>query len=158
MYKQGDLALNPTATRVSWNRLAVQVQEIVSYSDQLSQQLGIATDQATFYSNLSILILLGVFSLLILTSYLIVYRRVSSIHLAELQNGANVGRIRQLNYTIPEKGGSPQNGDSIGAFNQMTVDLREVIALKTDLEQEIAQRRKAEMDLLQKNEDPQCRV
>ena len=149
--QQGGLALNPTATRVSWNRLAVQVQEIVSDSDQLSQQLGIATDQATFYSNLSILILLGVFSLLILTSYLIVYRRTLS-SIAELQNGANVVGSGNLNYTIPEKG-DDEIRDLIGAFNQMTVDLREVIALKTDLEQEIAQRRKAEMDLLQKNED-----
>jgi PAS domain S-box-containing protein len=149
--QQGDLSLNPAATRVAWNRLAVQVQEIVSDSDQLSQQLGIATDQATFYSNLSILILLGVFSLLILTSYLIVYRRTLS-SIAELQNGANVIGSGNLNYTIPEKG-DDEIRDLIGAFNQMTVNLRKVTASKTDLEQEIARRRKAEIDLLQKNED-----
>ena len=139
--QQEQLSIDPTTTRVSWNRLAVQVQEIVSDSDQLSQLLGTATDQAKLFSNILILLLLAIFSLFILASYLIIYDRMLS-SIAALHDGASIIGSGNLNYTIPEKG-DDEIRDLVGAFNQMTTNLKVVTTSKANLEREIVSTQKS---------------
>ena len=148
---QGNSAIDPQATRVSWNRLAVQILGMVSDSARLSQLLNDETDQVKSVGNLLILLLLGTFSLFVLTSYLIIFRRALS-SIEDLQVGAKVIGSGDLNFSIPERG-DDEIHDLSRAFNRMTASLKDITASKADLEHEIIVRRKAEEEVGEKNEE-----
>jgi len=148
---QGDPAIDLAVVQVSWSRLAVQTQGIVFDAGRLSLLLRDEADQVKQVSNLLIFLLMGTFSLFILTSYLIVFRRtITSI--AKLQDSVKVIGSGDLNHVIPEKG-DDEIRDLSRAFNQMTVDLKEVTASKAELEREVAERKKAEEEVGERNEE-----
>ena len=138
---QGDPAIDLAVVQVSWSRLAVQTQGIVFDTGRLSHLLRDEADQVKQVSNLLIFLLMGTFSLFILTSYLIVFRRTLT-SIAELQDGVKVIGSGDLGHVIPEKG-DDEIRDLSRAFNQMTVDLKGVTASKVELEQEVAEPQKS---------------
>jgi PAS domain S-box-containing protein len=148
---QGDPATDLAVIQVSWSRLAVQTQGIVFDAGRLSHLLRDEADQLKQVSNLLIFLLMGTFSLFILTSYLIVYRRTLT-SIAGLQEGVKVIGSGDLDHVIPEKG-DDEICDLSRAFNQMTVDLKGVTASKAELEREVASRKKAEEEVGERNEE-----
>jgi PAS domain S-box-containing protein len=149
--RQGDPATDLAVVQVSWSRLAVQTQGIVFDAGRLSHLLRDETDQVKQVGTFLIFLLMGTFSLFILTSYLIVFRRtITSI--AELQDGVKVIGSGDLSHVIPEKG-DDEIRDLTQAFNQMTVNLKGVTASKVELEQEVANRKKAEEEAGERNEE-----
>lgn len=91
------------------------------------------------------------FMVLILTTsplgyVLIRTRRSITSDLTKLREGTEVVRSGNLDYAI-----AVERNDEIGeltrAFNRMAADLKKVTASKTDLEKEMAERRKAETEL-----------
>jgi len=148
---QGDPAIDLAVVQVSWSRLAVQTQGIVFDAGRLSHLLRDEADQVRQVGNLLIFLLMGTFSLFILTSYLIVFRRtITSI--AGLQEGVKIIGSGDLDHVIPEKG-DDEICDLSRAFNQMTVDLKGVTASKAELEREVACRKKAEEEVGERNEE-----
>ena len=149
--RQGDLATDLAVVQVSWSRLAVQTQGIVFDAGRLSHLLRDEADQVKQVSNLLIFLLMGTFSLFILTSYLIVFRRTLT-SIADLQDGVKIIGSGDLGHIIPEKG-DDEIRDLSRAFNQMTVDLKGVTASKAELEQEVTERKKAEEEVGERNEE-----
>ena len=149
--QQGDPATDLAVVQVSWSRLAVQTQGIVFDAGRLSHLLRDEADQVKQVSNLLIFLLMGTFSLFILTSYLIVFRRTLT-SIAELQDGVKVIGSGDLGHVIPEKG-DDEIRDLSRAFNKMTVDLKGVTASKGELEREVAERKKAEEEVGERNEE-----
>jgi PAS domain S-box-containing protein len=148
---QVNSAVDPVAVQISWSRLAVQTQGISSDAERLSQLLHAEAEQIKQTGNLLILLLMGTFSLFILTSYLIVYRRTLT-SLGNLQEGVKVVGSGNLGHVIEEKS-DDEIGDLARAFNQMTTDLKNITASKVELEKEIADRLKVENALQQRTED-----
>ena len=100
----------------------------------------IATSKAT--ANLFVILLIGVFSVFVLISYLLFYGRILR-SIEEMQKGAEIVGSGNLEFTIVDE--SPDEiGDLSRSFNRMTTDLKRVTASKTELEQEIIQRKNAE--------------
>jgi PAS domain S-box-containing protein len=148
---QDDPAIDFALVQVSWSRFAVQTQGIVFDAGRLSHLLRDEADQVKQVSNLLIFLLMGTVSLFILTSYLIVFRRTLT-SIAELHDGVKVIGSGDLNHAIPEKG-DDEIRDLSRAFNQMTVDLKGVTASKAELEQEVSNRKKAEEEVGERNEE-----
>jgi PAS domain S-box-containing protein len=89
-----------------------------------------------------IYVMVGLFGVLLLVSYLLTYGRILK-SIARLQAGAAVIGSGKLDFKIEEKK-NDEIGDLSHAFNRMTSSLKEVTASKADLEREMAQRKKAE--------------
>ena len=89
--------------------------------------------------------MLGVFGAFLLIMYLITYRRTLK-SISNLQEGIEIISSGNLDYSIPTK-----KEDEISklsqAFNKMTTNLKKITASKSDLEQEIAGRKQAEISL-----------
>jgi nitrate/nitrite-specific signal transduction histidine kinase len=147
---QGDPSIDSAMVQVFWSRLAVQTQGIVFDAGRLSNLLRDEADQVKRVTNLLIFLLMGTFSLFILTSYLLVYRRILT-SITELQDGVQVIGSGDLCHVIPEKGDDEIRDLSRG-FNQMTVNLKEVTASRAELEREVAERKKAEEEVRKSEE------
>jgi two-component sensor histidine kinase/methyl-accepting chemotaxis protein len=148
---QGTPAADQAAIQVSWSRLAVQTQGMAFDAGRLSQMIGEEMNGVKGTSNDLILLLMGTFSLFVLVSYLIAYRRTLGA-VEDLQKGTRIIGEGDLGYAIEEKG-DDEITDLSKAFNRMTVNLREVTASKSDLEREIADRKRAEAEVSLRNEE-----
>ncbi len=136
--------------QVSWSRMAVQSQALVSDASRLSQLLHQQRDQVTTTTTILIYIMVGLFGLFLLASYILTYRRILK-SIMTLQAGAAVIGSGNLDFMIEEKR-NDEIGDLSHAFNQMTTDLKAVTASKVDLEREVTQRKRAEEDLRRQGE------
>jgi PAS domain S-box-containing protein len=136
--------------QVSWSRMAVQSQGLVSDASRLSQLLHQEMDQLTEARTILMYVMVGLFGVFLLASYMLTYRRILK-SIVTLQAGAAVIGSGNLDFTLEEKR-NDEIGDLSRAFNQMTTDLRAVTASKADLEREVTERKRAEEDLRRQRE------
>ena len=143
-------ALDPAFLQVSWSRMAVQSQGLVSDASRLSQLLRQQTDQLRETRTMLIYSMVSMFGLFLLASYMLTYRRILK-SISTLQAGTAVIGSGNLDFAIKEKK-NDEIGDLSRAFNRMTANLKDVTASKADLEREITERKQAEEDLRQQRE------
>ena len=136
--------------QVSWSRMAVQSQGLVSDASRLSQLLHQQMDQLTNTRTMLIYFMVGLFGAFLLASYMLTYRRILKSIVA-LQARAAVIGSGNLDFIIEEKE-NDEIGDLSHAFNQMTINLKAVTASKADLQREVTQRKRAEEDLRRQRE------
>ncbi|MGD0661860.1 MAG: PAS domain S-box protein [Syntrophorhabdales bacterium] len=130
---------------LSWSRMAVQSQGLVSDATRLSSLLRQQMDQLTKERTTLMYVTVGLFGLFLLAGYMLTYRRILQ-SIGALRTGAAVIGSGNLDFMI-EEGKDDEIGDLSRAFNRMTVDLKTVTASKTDLEREIVEREKAQIAL-----------
>jgi signal transduction histidine kinase/HAMP domain-containing protein len=138
-------ALDPALLQVSWSRMAVQSQGLVSDAQRLSQLLRQQMDQITKTRSMLMYVMAGFFGLFLLASYLLTYRRILK-SMSTLQAGAVIIGSGNLDFKIEEKK-HDEIGDLSRAFNRMTTDLKSVTASKADLEREVTERKRVEARL-----------
>ena len=119
-------------------------------ADQLASLFQTEADSLKMARTLLIFVLMGTFGALLLSVYFFYYRRTLK-SIADLQEGARMIGTGNLDHEIVVKG-DDEISDLSRSFNQMTSELKKVIATKSDLEREIAGREQAELDLRKKNE------
>ena len=143
-------ALDLAFLQVSWSRMAVQSQALVSDASRLSQLLHQQMDQLAGTRSMLMYFMVGLFGVFLLASYMLTYRRVLK-SLAALNAGTAVIGSGNLDFVIEEKK-NDEIGDLSRAFNRMTANLKEVTASKAELEREIAERKQAEDELQRQRE------
>jgi len=143
-------ALDMAFLQVSWSRMAVQSQGLVSNASRLSQLLRQQMDRLIETRTVLIYVMVGLFGALLLASYMLTYRRILK-SIATLQDGAAVIGSGNLDFKIEERK-DDEIGDLSRAFNRMTTNLKTVTASKADLEREVAERKRAEEDLRHQRE------
>jgi PAS domain S-box-containing protein len=144
------ITLDPVFLQVSWSRMAVQSQGLVSDASRLSQLLHQRIDQLRNTRTMLIYVMVGLLGAFLLVSYMLTYRRILK-SLATLQSGTAVIGSGNLDFIIEEKE-NDEIGDLSHAINQMTANLKDVTASKSELEREIAERKRAEEDLRRQRE------
>jgi PAS domain S-box-containing protein len=152
-----------TSLQVSWSRMAVQSQDLVSNASQLLRMYTIQEKQWQWISTIVIAILIGIFLAYFLINYLIVQRRTLN-SIARLQAGTAVIGSGNLDFKIAEQT-NDEVGDLSRAFNRMTTNLKTVTASKTDLElvnkdleKEIYERKRAEEALARAKDELETKV
>ena len=143
-------ALDLAFLQVSWSRMAVQSQGLVSDASRLSQLLHQQMDQLTETRTMLMYVMVGLFGAFLLASYMLTYRRILK-SIVTLQAGTAVIGSGNLDFIIEEKR-NDEIGDLSRAFNQMTTNLKAVTASKADLEREVTERKRAEEDLRRQRE------
>jgi PAS domain S-box-containing protein len=133
---------DPTSLQVSWSRIAIQSQGLISDASRLSQLLHQQMDHLMDQRTLLIYLMTGMFGVLLLAAYMLTHQRILK-SIAALRAGAAVIGSGNLDFRIEEKR-KDEIGDLSRAFNRMTADLKTVTASKADLEREIAERKEAE--------------
>lgn len=136
--------------QVSWSRMAVQSQGMIFDASRLSQLLQEQADQMKQRNNLLIFALMMAFVALLLTNYLLIYRRTLT-SISNLQAGTRIIGSGNLDFSIEEKK-DDEIGELAQAFNLMTSNLKAITASKADLESEIAERKLAEGALRESEE------
>ncbi|MFB3885378.1 MAG: HAMP domain-containing protein, partial [Thermodesulfobacteriota bacterium] len=134
--------LDPAFLQVSWSRMGIQSQGLVSDASRLEQLFDQRVDQLRNRMTMLIYVMVSLFGIFFLVSYRLTYRRILK-SLARLQAGAAVVGSGNLDFIIEEKK-KDEIGDLAHAFNRMTADLKTITASKAELEREIAQRKQAE--------------
>jgi PAS domain S-box-containing protein len=137
--------LIPEFLQVSWSRLAVQSQALISDASRLSQLLRQERDRLAETRTMLMYVMVSLFGLFLMASYGIIYRRILK-SIAMLQTGTAVIGSGNLDFII-EEGKNDEIGDLARAFNRMTKDLKNVTASKADLEREISEREKVQIEL-----------
>ena len=133
------------AFQLRWSSMAVQSHSLAFDASQLSSLLDDQAHQANNLSTLLIILLVGTFGAFLAAIYLFFFRRTLK-SVAGLQKGIDKIGSGDLEYTIRIEGKN-EITDLSRAFNQMTTNLKTVTASKTELETEIAGRKKAEVAL-----------
>ncbi|MBI4596137.1 MAG: HAMP domain-containing protein [Candidatus Tectomicrobia bacterium] len=142
------LALDPAFLQVSWSRMAVQSQGLVSDASRLSQQLRAQENQLKRTNMMVSFMMISVFGAYFLINSLMIKRRILN-SIVKLQAGSAVIGSGNLDFTLEEKK-NDEIGDLSHAFNRMTASLKQVTASKADLEKEISERKHAEEELRQR--------
>ncbi len=131
--------------QVAWSRMGVQCQELMTDATRLALLLQEQVDRLVAIRTWLTYLLIGVFGTYFLISYLVTQTRVLAA-IARLGAGAAVIGSGNLDYAI-----AVARDDEIGelsrAFNRMAADLKRVTASKGELEQEIAERLRAEEEV-----------
>ncbi len=135
--------------QVSWSRIEVQSQALVSDASRLSRLFADQENQLHRTNTIVIIALIGTFGAYFLANYLLIQRRTLK-SMATLRAGTAVIGSGNLDFRIEEKS-SDEIGDLSRAFNRMAVDLKAVTASKTDLQREVEERKKVEEALKQSN-------
>ena len=131
--------------------MAVQNQGMIFDAGRLAHLLRDQAEELRQTRLLLILALMGTFVAFLLTSYFLFYRRTLK-SLDSLQDGATLVGSGDFSHVIDESS-DDEIGDLARSFNRMTVNLRNVTASKSDLEQEVAERKRAEQNLETRNEE-----
>lgn len=131
--------------QVSGSRIGVQVQGIVFDAARLSQMLSDQADQQKQRNYLLIFALMGAFAAFLLSNYIFFYRGTLN-SIANLQAGTKAIGSGNLDILL-EENRNDEIGELSRAFNKMASDLKGVTASKTDLEREVAVRKRAEETL-----------
>jgi PAS domain S-box-containing protein len=143
-------ALDLAFLQVSWSRMAVQSQGVVSDASRLSQLLHQQMDQLKNTRTMLMYVMVGLFGALLLASYRLTYRHILK-SIMTLQAGAAVIGSGNLDFMIEEKK-NDEIGELSRAFNKMTANLKGVTASKAELEMEIAERKRAQEELWRQRE------
>jgi PAS domain S-box-containing protein len=143
-------ALDLAFLQVSWSRMAVQSQGLVSDASRLSRLLHEQLGQLTETRTMLMYVMVVLFGAFLLASYMLTCRRILK-SIVTLQARAAVIGSGNLDFII-EKKRNDEIGDLSRAFNQMTINLKAVTASKADLEREVTQRKQVEEDLRQQRE------
>jgi PAS domain S-box-containing protein len=128
-----------------WNLMVTEHQTFGLDASRLSESLRTQADQLRQTNIVLVIALLGIFGAFLLTIYLITYRRTLK-SISNLQEGIKIIGSGNLDYSIQTKK-EDEISELSQAFNKMTANLKTVTASKTDLEQEIAGRKQAEIAL-----------
>lgn len=118
---QGDTATLPVV-RVSWSRLAVQSQELVSEATSLSRLLANQVDRLQRVNEIIVIALIGGFMAYFLMNFWMIQRRMLGA-IARLQAGTAVIGSGDLDFRIEERR-RDEIGDLAHAINRMTADLK----------------------------------
>ncbi|HWQ18743.1 MAG TPA: PAS domain S-box protein, partial [Methanotrichaceae archaeon] len=146
----GQNAVGTAFIQVSGSRMGVQTQGIVFDASRLSQMLREQADEMKQQNNLLIFALMLAFMAFLLTDYLLIYRRTLR-SISNLKTGAEIIGSGNLDYSLEEIKGD-EIGDLALAFNRMASNLKTVTASKSDLEMEMAERKRTEETLQQSEE------
>ncbi len=138
-------AINPMLFQVSWSRISVQSQALVSDASRLSQLLSVQADQLQRTNLIFIFAMIAVFAAYFLVSYLIIQQRLLK-SIAVLQAGTAAVGAGNLDFRIDKKQ-KDEIGDLSRAFNRMAVNLKSLTASKAELEKQIEERKKAEAEI-----------
>ncbi len=138
-------ALDQAFLQVSWSRMAVQSQGLIADASRLSQLLSQQEDQLINARTTLIYVLVGLFGVFLIVSYMLTYRRILE-SIETLRAGTAVIGSGNLDFIIEERK-NDEIGELSRAFNRMTTDLKAITASKTDLEREITERKQAEQAL-----------
>jgi PAS domain S-box-containing protein len=130
------------AFQIRWSSMALQSQTLASDAAQLSHSLDNQAHQVNETNNLLIVSLVVTFGALLITIYLMVFRRTLK-SVTELQKGIDTIGSGNLGYVIETKR-KDEISELSQSFNKMTSSLKEVTASKTDLEQAQASLRASE--------------
>ena len=115
-------AIDPALLQVSWSRLAVQSQGLVSDASRLSDLFASQVDRLQATNSFVVVALVCVFIGYFVVNYLATQRRVLKA-VADLQAGTSVIGAGNLDYRIDEKR-NDEIGDLARAFNRMSGDLK----------------------------------
>ncbi len=137
-----NITLDSAFLQVSWSRMAVQNQGLLSDALRLSQLLRAEMDQLRQTRTIVMFLMVGAFSTFLFLSYIQIFRRALN-SISALQAGTAVIGSGNLDFIIEEKH-DDEIGDLSRAFNRMTADLKAVTASKADLEKEMTEREQAE--------------
>jgi PAS domain S-box-containing protein len=137
--------------QVAWSRITVQNQDILTNANALAQSLHNQGEAVKFTNTLLTISLIGVFVIFLLSVYSFTYRRTLR-SIESLQEGLQIVGSGDLNHQIPEEG-DDEITNLTRVFNQMTGDLKNVTASKTELEKEIVERMQFEKALQQRTEE-----
>jgi signal transduction histidine kinase/HAMP domain-containing protein len=118
---QGE-AVSLEMLQISWSRIAVQSQALVSDASRLSQLLGKQVDHLQRTNSIVIMALIGVLVAYFLVNYWMMQRRTLE-SIARLQAGTAIIGSGNLDYRIEEER-SDEIGDLSRAFNRMAGDLK----------------------------------
>jgi PAS domain S-box-containing protein len=136
--------------QVSWSRLAVQTQGMIFDASRLAR-LTEEERGALQYRAASLIIgMIGALIVFILVNYIFINRRVLR-SLTNLQEGTTIIGAGNLDYQIRETT-RDEIGSLASSFNQMSGNLKEVMASKEELNREVAERRRAEVQLAAERE------
>ncbi|MEJ2209263.1 MAG: ATP-binding protein [Anaerolineae bacterium] len=122
--------IDPGLLQVSWSRMAIQTQHLISDVSRLSELLGARVDRFHRTNSLVAIALIGVFGAYFLVNYGTIQRRTLGA-LARLQAGtARIG-AGDLDFRIEEKR-QDEIADLSRAFNRMAADLQDAAGLVLD--------------------------
>ena len=110
--------LDPALLQVSWSRMAVQSQGLVSDASRLSELLHQQRDQITNARTMLMYVMVGLFGVFLLVSYMLTYRRILK-SIVTLRAGAAVIGSGNLDFVIEERK-NDEIGELSRAFNRMT--------------------------------------
>jgi len=144
------LVTDPAFLQVSWSRLAVQNQAIITDASQLVHLLEQEREQLSQTNFLLIISLMGAFLAFLITEHFLVNRRTLK-SIGELMKGAAEIGAGNLDISLPAES-DDEIGDLAHSFNRMASDLQKVTASKGDLEREIDVRMKIESALRESEE------
>jgi signal transduction histidine kinase len=144
---------NPEMIQIYWNRLGVQTQGMIFDASRLSGLIKDDTSRIQQANTWLIVFMISALLLVILLNYIIVNRHILG-SLESLQNGTGIIGSGNLDYSLDESS-NDELGDLSRAFNRMTVNLKNVTASKSDLEKEVADRKRAEEELARSNRELQ---
>jgi len=136
---------DPAFLQVSWSRLAVQSQALISDASRLSRLLHQQRERLMETRTILMYVMVTLFGVFLIASYRLIYRRILK-SMAMLQAGTAVIGSGNLDFIIEERK-EDEIGDLAQAFNRMTKNLKNVTASKADLEREISEREKAQVAL-----------
>lgn len=142
--------ISQTFLQVSWSRMAIQSQGLISDASRLS---GLQDDQANELLHTNIFIIFSmivIFGAFFVTNYLLIKNRMLKSILA-IHEGTTIIGSGNLDFAIAEKT-KDEIGDLARAFNKMAVNLKSLTASKWDLEKEISGRKRIETALLREKE------
>jgi GAF domain-containing protein/HAMP domain-containing protein len=139
-------AASETLHQISWSRMAVLSQGLASDALQLTRLLNQQANEARRTNGLLITVLLGTFATFFVVNYVLVSKRALE-SLSDLTAGAGIIGSGDLDHTIPVKR-KDEIGTLTAAFNTMAANLKGVTASKAELEREVAERAKAEAQVL----------
>ena len=143
--------VDTTFVQISWSRMEVQNQNMIFEAGRLENLIHTQAEGVKDTRLLLIFTLMVAFALLLLSSYFLGSRRMLR-SLGELQKGAEIVGSGDFSHAVDESS-ADEVGDLARSFNRMTADLRQVTTRKADLEIEVSERKRAEADLAQKNEE-----
>jgi signal transduction histidine kinase len=151
-----NVTLDSAFLQVSWSRMAVQTQSLVSDASRLSRLLRAEMDQLSKTRSILMFAMIGAFGAFLVVIYIQIFGRTLK-SIAALQAGTSIIGSGNLDFKIEEKK-NDEIGDLSRAINQMTADLKTVTASKGDLEREIFERERAEEALRRARDELELRV
>ena len=143
-------AITNTIFQISWSRMSVQNQELVSDASNLSQLLETQANQERQINLIVLIGLICIFAAYFLINYLMIQGRTLK-SISKLKVGTTAIGAGNLDFKIEEKE-NDEIGELSHAFNLMTTNLKNVTSSKTDLEKEIHERAVVEESLRRSEE------